>query len=85
MKLGNSTATIQPTRKKHSAETLLVKIHSDIINNMEAQRITLLVLLDLSATLDTVNLNVLSDIFQNHFNISGNVLSWLQSYLQDRD
>ena len=72
-------------KDNHSTETLLLKIHSDIINNMDAQRVTLLVLLDLSAAFDTVNLNILSDIFRNHFNISGNVLSWFQSYLKDRD
>ena len=55
------------------------------MNNIEEQKVTLLVLLDLSAAFDTVNLNILSNIFQNHFNISGNVLNWFQSYLQDRD
>ena len=41
-------------KKYHSTETLLAKIHSDIMMNMERQEITFLVLLDLSAAFDTV-------------------------------
>ena len=72
-------------KEKHSTETLLTKIHSDIINNMDSQKVTLLVLLDLSAAFDTVSLDILTDIFKSRFNISGNVLSWFRSYLQKRD
>jgi hypothetical protein len=72
-------------KKQHSTETLLVKIHSDIMNNMDNQQITLLVLLDLSAAFDTVNLDILSEIFEYRFNIKENVLEWFQSYLTDRD
>ena len=83
--IGKFSTNNSAYKDNHSTETLLLKIHSDIINNMDAQRVTLLVLLDLSAAFDTVNLNILTDIFRNHFNISGNVLGWFQSYLQDRD
>lgn len=72
-------------KKYHSTETLLVKIHSDIMNNMDCQRITMLVLLDLSAAFDTVSLDILSEIFQYRFNIKGNVLKWFQTYLTDRE
>ena len=72
-------------KENHSTETLLVKIHSDIINAIDSQKVTLLVLLDLSAAFDTVSLEILTDIFQNQHAISGNVLSWFQSYLENRD
>ena len=36
-------------KKHHSTDTLLIKIHSDLINNMDNQNVILLVLLDLSA------------------------------------
>ena len=41
-------------RKYHSTETALVKVANDILLNMNSQRVTLLVLLDLSAAFDTV-------------------------------
>ena len=71
-------------KKKNSTETLLIKIHSDILNNMDQQKVTLLVLLDLSSAFDTVSLEILTDIFSNKFNINGNVLNWFQTYLRDR-
>ena len=39
-------------KKHHSTETLLIKIHSDLMNNMDNQKVTLLVLLDLIAAFD---------------------------------
>ena len=36
-------------RKGHSTETALLKVHSDILMNMNCKHVTLLVLLDLSA------------------------------------
>ena len=71
-------------KKHHSTETLLLKIHSDLMNNMDKQKVTLLVLLDLSAAFDTVSLDILSQIFKYRFNIQGGVLSWFQTYLSDR-
>ena len=55
------------------------------MNNMECQRVTLLVLLDLSTAFDTVCLETLSEIFEKRVNITGNVLNWFQSYLENRD
>ena len=72
-------------KKNHSTETLLVKINSDIMNNMDCQNVTLLVLLDLSAAFDTVSMDILSEIFQFRFNIKGTVLSWFKTYLTDRE
>ena len=71
-------------KKHHSTETLLLKINSDIMNNMDSQKVTMLVLLDLSAAFDTVSLNILSEVFQFKFNIKGSVLNWFQTYLKDR-
>ena len=41
-------------RKGHSTETALLKVQNDILMNMNRKRVTLLVLLDLSAAFDTV-------------------------------
>ena len=45
------------------------------MNAIDKQEITLLILLDLSAAFDTVDLKILNNIFINIFNIFGNVLS----------
>ena len=68
----------------HSTETLLARIQCDIFNNMDQQKITVLILLDLSAAFDTVDINILNDIFTNRFNINGNVLKWFNTYLRGR-
>ena len=72
-------------KKHHSTETLLVKIQSDIMNNMDCQKVTLLVLLDLGAAFDTVGLDILTEIFKHRFNIDGTVLNWFQTYLSNRE
>ena len=51
---------------------------------MDTNKITILVLLDLSAAFDTVEQNRLINIFVNRFNIKGTALSWMKSYLTDR-
>ena len=61
-----------------------MKIHSDIMLNMDNQRCTLLILLDLSAAFDTINHDILINILRNQFGIAGDVLKWLKSYLSSR-
>ena len=56
---GLSSSYNSAYKKNHSTETLLVKLHSDIMNNMDNKQVTLLVLLDLSAAFDTVNLEIM--------------------------
>ena len=51
---------------------------------MDKQRVTLLVLLDLSAIFDTVNHQVLFKRLESTFGISGTALSWFKSYLDGR-
>ena len=70
--------------KNQSTETILTRVHSDILQGMDNQNVTLLVLLDLSAAFDTIDFNILSSIFTHKFKISGSVAAWFKSYLTDR-
>ena len=49
-------------RPFHSTETALLKVQSDILLNMDDQKVTLLVMLDLSAAFDTIDQGILLNI-----------------------
>ena len=71
-------------REQHSKESALLKVHNDILMNMNNQHVTILVLLDLSAAFDTVNHDILLLHLQSNIGIGGSVLSWFESYLSGR-
>ncbi len=71
-------------RKGHSTETALIKVQSDMFDSMDKQNVTLLVMLDLSAAFDTVSHSVLFDTLESQFGVSGTVLGWFKSYLNNR-
>ena len=71
-------------RRKHSIETVLLKVTNDILFNLNDQRVTLLLLLDLSAAFDTVDHDTLLHQLQFTFGINGKVLSWFSFYLSGR-
>ena len=71
-------------RRHHSTETALVKVLSDIYAGVDEQQVTLLGLLDLSAAFDCVDRDVLLQRLRTKFGITGTVLSWITSFLQDR-
>ena len=71
-------------REFHSTETALLRVKHDILMNMNKKHVTFLVLLDLSAAFDTVDHSILLDRLHSSFGISGPVLSWFSSYLNNR-
>ena len=71
-------------RKCHSTETALLKVQNNILMNLNTQRITLLVLLDLSAAFDTVDHGVLFNPLSTSFGVRGSALQWFTSYLLNR-
>ena len=71
-------------REHHSTETALLRVKNDILLSMNQQRVTLLVLLDLSAAFDTVDHTILLNRLSSDFGISGKPYSWLDSYLRNR-
>ena len=71
-------------RPHHSTETALIKIINDIRLNTDSGKLSVLVLLDLSAAFDTVDHNILLDRLENWVGLSGIVLKWFRSYLDGR-
>uniref|UniRef100_A0A3P9LR34 Reverse transcriptase domain-containing protein n=2 Tax=Oryzias latipes TaxID=8090 RepID=A0A3P9LR34_ORYLA len=71
-------------RKSHSTETALLKIVNDLRLNYDSQKLSVVVLLDLSAAFDTVDHQILLDRLSSLVGLSGNVLKWFYSYLTDR-
>ncbi len=71
-------------REGHSTESALLKVPADILHNMEAQKVTLLILIDLSAAFDTLDHDILITRLQNNFGITGLALEWHKSYLSGR-
>ena len=71
-------------RKFHSTETALKKIHNDILASMDADRITSLTLLDLSAAIDTINHTILLRRLDDRFGVTVEALNWFKSHLSAR-
>ena len=70
--------------KSHSTETVLVKIVNDILLDMSRQHVSLLVLLDLSASFDTVDHTILLRRLETSFGVTGDALKWIAPYLSAR-
>ena len=57
---------------------------TDILMNMDGQKVSLLVLLDLRSTFDTVNHQVLLERRRSRFGVTRTALHWFASYLSGR-
>ena len=69
-------------QKRHSAETALCKIYSDLVISTIQGQTSLLILLDLSATFDTADHGILiEELF--HCGTRDSALALLKSYLED--
>ena len=63
-------------RKCHSCETSLLKLVNDTLWAMENRQITAMLIMDLSATFDTVDHDVLLDVLHRKFDVISTVLKW---------
>lgn len=71
-------------RATHSTETALIKVVNDLRCNLDMRKLSVLVLLDLSAAFDTVDHGILLNRLYSIIGISGTVFNWFKSYLSDR-
>ena len=70
--------------QKHSTETALLRVSSDIMMSSDVSECSVLVLLDLCAAFDTVDHSILIERLSWWMGICGSALDWFSSYLLDR-
>lgn len=71
-------------RVNHSTETALVRVINDFKIATDNHKVSVLVLLDLSAAFDTVDHTILIQRLQDLIGIRGTALAWISSYLNGR-
>jgi hypothetical protein len=71
-------------KKYHSTETLLIKVVNDILVGFDSNNATILLLLDLSAAFDTVDIGKLLLILKHEYGIRHTALKWFHSFLYGR-
>src|SRR5207253_1881290 len=68
----------------HSTETALLRIYNDALLSIDQQKVSALVLLDLSAAFDTIDHQILLSRLTSNFGITGSAFSLISSYLLNR-
>lgn len=68
----------------HSTETLLLKLVNDVLIAFESNLAVVLLLIDLSAAFDTVDIDKLLHILEYDIGIRGTALLWFKSFLVGR-
>jgi len=71
-------------RAHYSTETAIAAVHDELVCNIESGKVSVLVLLDLSAAFDTVDHKILLEVLDRCFGVKETVLDWFDSYLADR-
>ena len=68
-------------REQDSTEKALMKVQNDIVHNLDAGHCVMLVLLDTSAAIDTINIDLLLNTLHQRFGIGGTAFDWFKSYM----
>ena len=71
-------------RRYHITETALLRVNNDLLRAVDQHQEAVLVLLDLSSTLNTIDHETLLQRLAIRYGISDTVLSWFTSYLSRR-
>ena len=75
---------IKPFKPFHSCETVLVRVHNEILVAIDKRHCVMLLLLDLSAAFDTVDHDILLTRLHSKYSISDIALEWFRSHLTNR-
>ena len=71
-------------KKSHSTETLVLEIIDETLVGFDKKTATILVLLDMSAAFDTVDVSKLISILEHKIGLKSTVLKWFKSFLLGR-
>jgi len=71
-------------RQFHGVETAMVKMYHDLLETIDKGIVTIVVMIDLSAAFDTIDIQMAIEILKNDFGIQGIPLNWIESYLTER-
>jgi len=71
-------------RRFHSTETAITAVHNDLVCAADADRVTALIVIDLSSAFNTVDHQSMLTVLQQRFGIDGQALKWFRLYLADR-
>ena len=78
------TARQSGYRRFHSTETAVIIVHNNNVRATDSGQVSALLLIDLSAALDTVDHGTLLEVLSLRFGITGSVLEWFKYYLTGR-
>ena len=68
----------------HSCETALIKFIDEILWNMEYDKVSTLLSLDLSVAFDTVDHGILIEVLKNYYGVTDTAIAWFGNYLENR-
>ena len=71
-------------RKNHNCQTSLISLVNEKLWGMEEQLITAVVILDLNAAFNTMDHDLLLEVVEKWFGITGSARLWYQNYLKPR-
>jgi hypothetical protein len=72
-------------RKYHGVETAMIHMYSNLLKAADDKLVSIVVMIDLSAAFDTVDIEIIMNILEHNFHISGTPLNWFKTYLCDRN
>ena len=81
---GNYEGLQSAYQSQHLTETALLKVKTNILDNMDKGHVNCLVLLDLLAAFTMVNYQYLMDWLRYRFGLDCMIMEWISNYLQDR-